>query len=273
MITYDVDAAPLKITWGSDPYVCNYTRQYTDYFTVFEGCSLNGAVPSDGFPCLNYEPASMTCKSCAPSYYLSSEGACITNTTCPPRQYFHFGSCYQVNSLCGDYDSFTGACLSCANPNDYNLLNGSCIRKDIICGPRQYQLNNVCYNVSDSCDTFDSNNGNCLSCKNSTYFTILNGSCTEIKFSCPPGQFAVELSCLPIPAECINFDTNSKICMQCIRGYSLQSGTCTKITCAARYYPSISGACTEVSPLCDQYDPISGNCLNCSYAGYSVFNG
>jgi hypothetical protein len=123
----------MKITWQSDAYACNYTQQYSDYFSVFQGCLSKQAVPSAGFPCLLYDEVTLTCTACVPSYNLSSEGTCIANTTCPSRQYYHFGQCLEVSILCGNYDSFTGACLTCANTADYDLVNGTCIHKTVSC--------------------------------------------------------------------------------------------------------------------------------------------
>ena len=144
---------------------------------------------------------------------------CLANTTCPPRQYYSYGVCLNVSSTCGSFDSFTGACLNCNDPANYDFNNGSCIRKSVTCLPNQWQSNYTCFNASISCATFDPNTGKCLTCISNLYQLNNDGSCTLIVVNCPQGQYAVGLNCVTIPLECLNFDKTLGKCLSCIKGY------------------------------------------------------
>lgn len=124
---------------------------------------------------------------------------CVTNITCPARQYFHFGVCYNVSEKCGDFDYFTGACLSCKDNLNYNLINGTCVLKDVTCGPRQWKSNSVCYDVSSTCGNFDPATGHCLDCVSFLYKLNGDGSCTKIIVVCEPGQYVDGITCVNIP--------------------------------------------------------------------------
>lgn len=207
MITYDVDAPVMRVSWQTETYACGFDSQYSDFYSIFQGCTMN--TTENGFPCIAYDPYLQVCTNCLSGYYLN-EGRCFFNTTCPSRQYFSYGKCYPVNPLCNLFDPFTGNCLTCLNTNNL-IVNGSCVANVIICGPRQYLLNNQCVNVSSLCDAFNSDNGICLTCVNSSY-ELVNGSCVLRTVTCLLNQYLDGLTCVNIPSECFNFNVSTKIC-------------------------------------------------------------
>ena len=259
------------LSFYSDSYACPYTSGYADFYTTFPGCTTPKA--NSGLPCMVYDPNLAICSQCVQGYVLTN-GACIANTTCPARQYFSYGVCVNVSSLCGAFDSFTGACLNCSDPVNYDFNNGSCIRKAVTCAANQWQTNYTCYNASITCATFDPNTGKCLTCLSNLYQLNTDGSCTLIVVNCPQGQYAVGLNCVTIPVECLNFDRAIGKCLSCIKGFFVEGGVCKRIVCPDGQVPSGYGIfCVNVSPLCDVYDSLTGDCLSCKQKGYTVREG
>jgi hypothetical protein len=212
----------MALAFNTDPYVCPYSG-YADIRGIFQGCTPK--VSDNGLPCASYDPVTSICALCVSGYTLVN-GSCIANTTCPPRQYFHFGSCYNVSATCGSFDAFTGLCLNCSDSANYDLINGTCLHKAVTCAANQWQTNYTCYNASSVCATFDPNSGKCLTCLSNLYQLNSDGTCTLIVVTCPSGQYAVGLSCVTIPVECLHFDTTLGKCLSCIKGYFVQNGVC-----------------------------------------------
>lgn len=156
-----------------------------------------------------------------------------------------------MSPLCGNFDPFTGSCLTCNNSFLFSLANGSCHYNDP-CGPKQIIFNNSCQNVSSKCDTFDTISGNCLTCLNPTSYQLINGTCSLINVTCQPNQYEVNLTCLDIPAECINFDTVKGVCLSCIKGFSQNTaGVCKRVICPNGFVISqTQNECVITSPLC-----------------------
>lgn len=152
-------------------------------------------------PCL--ETVNSKCTKCLPTYYIE-DGRCFTDINCPPRKYRRYGQCIDVSPLCGNFDFYTGFCLNCADPIFYTLISatGICLRRDVICGSRQFNINNVCFDVSPTCNTFEVNTGKCLTCINNLYRLNIDGTCTLIILNCPSGQYQDGLLCVTIPLEC-----------------------------------------------------------------------
>ena len=197
----------------------------------------------------------------------------MANTQCPPRKYFRFGECLDVNVQCDTFNAFTGDCLSCKDPN-FILGNGTCTPKKVTCAANQWVSNFTCLNVSASCGTFDPNTGKCLTCVSNLFQLNADGTCTAIIVNCPPGQYAEGLQCIAIPVECVQFDRTLKKCTGCIFGFFVENGVCTKVVCPPRQVPSRFGLfCVDVSPLCKDFDPLTGDCLSCNIAGEVVRNG
>jgi hypothetical protein len=259
-----------RITFQTDAYACPYNSEYGDYYSNFQGCSSK--TTSNGAPCASYDSVTQICSLCISGYSLVN-GSCIANTTCPARQYFHFGQCLAVDANCGDFDAFTGACLTCADPANFDLADGSCVHKAVTCAGNQWQTNYTCFNASPACATF-SPSGACLTCVSNLYRLNPDGTCTLIVVVCPQGQYAVGLDCITVPVDCLNFDTVLGKCLACVQGYFVQNGTCQRIVCPAGQVPSKYGIfCVNVSALCATFDALSGDCLSCANSNHAVRNG
>jgi len=137
----------ISIKFKTDQYQCPYSSDYSDYNGVFQGCST--IVPTQGFPCINFDNAIMTCLACYPPYIANPQGVCIQDTSCPGGKYYSYGQCYDVIANCDQFDSFGGYCPTCKT--GYNLksyANNSqyCEQGDPNCGPNQYLKGKVCQN-------------------------------------------------------------------------------------------------------------------------------
>jgi hypothetical protein len=153
-------------------------------------------------------------------------------------------------------------------------MNGTCLHKAVTCAANQWQTNYTCYNASSVCATFDPNSGKCLTCLSNLYQLNSDGTCTLIVVTCPSGQYAVGLTCVTIPVECLHFDTTLGKCLSCIKRFFVQNGVCQRIVCPNGQVPSNYGIfCVDASPLCADYDSVTGDCLSCKYSGYAVRDG
>lgn len=134
----------------------------------------------------------------------------------------------------------SGVCVvSSQDPN--------CIRPDtaksgcLQCAAKYFIDNSTgkCRQVSPLCQTFNPNNGACLTCF-SGY--VISGS------------------------TCI-FSTASNSDSKC---QTISNGTCQK--CYSGYFINLNGICTQFNPLCKTSDSANGACLSC-YPGYTLNNG
>jgi hypothetical protein len=146
---------------------------------------LNGTCYEVTNFCVNFEKIGGSCINCGLGYALNQ-----TTNVCYPincsQRYFadNLGNCIKISDLCTDYKQIGGQCTGCIpgyvlvnntclqglfhNPcsNDSILqADGTCVQSTVKCGPFQYIINNQCFNVSDSCGTWNSSNGRCLTCK------------------------------------------------------------------------------------------------------------
>jgi hypothetical protein len=263
----------IRITFQSDAYACPYLSTYPDFYSNFQPCTTSVATNAPGYPCLVYNAATQTCTQCVVSYVLVNS-TCTVNTTCPAGQYFHFGSCYNASTSCATFDPFTGYCLTCVDPLNY-VVNGQCVPNPALivnCTARQYVINNKCFDVSAVCATFNSTNGNCLTCV--ANYTLNNGACFPAPANCSVNQYVRGNVCYNIPANCPSFNNVTGACIACAQGYYVNNGQCVQIICPTGQVPSKYGFfCIAVSPLCGNYDQLTGNCLTCAQADYIVSNG
>lgn len=70
----------INLKYKTDQFECPYDSSYSDYNGVFQGCST--VVPTQGFPCINFDNARGTCLACSYGYVVSDQGICFSNTNC-----------------------------------------------------------------------------------------------------------------------------------------------------------------------------------------------
>jgi hypothetical protein len=263
----------IRLTFQSDAYSCPYSSAYPDFYSNFQPCTTAAVVTTPGYPCLVYNTVTQTCSQCVVGYTLVNN-TCTVNTTCPARQYYHFGNCYPVDASCNTFDVYTGYCLSCVNTLNY-VVNGLCVPNPALivnCTSRQYAINNKCFDVSALCLTFNANNGSCITCV--AGYTVNNGACFPTPVVCAANQYIQNNVCINIPANCPNFNATSGLCVACSQGYYVNNGKCVKIICPTGQVPSKYGFfCIAVSPLCGNYDQLTGDCTTCAQTDYVVSNG
>ena len=136
--------------------------------------------------------------------------------------------CAPVHPLCKDFNTTTGACLSCY---PYYQLSGT--RCEPIAQPDPY------------CLAYEGNA--CSSCSQGYY--ISNGKCQQINPSCRTSN------------------SSTGECLSCYEGYVLRNAGCSRSDsncrtfnaeercefCVEWFYP-LNGICTPVSPLCKTYN-------------------
>ena len=240
LVRYDPSLYPsdtVIFTWQTDSYPCPFNPSFPDYYKNFQGCS-NSQSPQKGYPCKFYNQNTKQCTGCIEGYTLIS-GFCQIGTECPQRHYYKFGKCIKVSDLCLDFDYFTGDCVSCQDALNYDLVKGICVVKQVQCGVRQWKKDSTCFDVSQSCGSFDATNGKCLNCVSRSFQLNTDGTCTKIVIVCQPGQYIDGLECINIPVDCDDFDLAFKICRKCIIGYNLDfTGKCTRLQCPQGEFPS-----------------------------------
>ena len=167
----------------------------------------------------------------------------------------------------------------------------------------------VCSPVSDQCATWNSVNGNCLSCYGG--YLLQSGACvvnpspfnggSNPLCSTWAGTQCIKCStrcffdaagiCTSVSDQCQTYDPSNGYCFTCYAGYSLANGVCTAsptsipsdvgcstwnaaqsvcLACSHRFY--FNGAqCMPVSDQCQIWD-VTGQCTAC-YSGYDLING
>lgn len=137
-----------------------------------------------------FNPSNGYCLACVNMLQIVTQyGECVS---CEPRQFVWGGKCHNVNPICLEFNPYGGSCYSCIDT--YILISGSCWScnnlaheqcKSYECGIRQYYdtTTKSCKDVSPLCQTFNSINWGCTSCKNSAIKPI-NGDCIESSSLC-----------------------------------------------------------------------------------------
>lgn len=170
-----------------------------------------------------------------------------------------------------------------------------------------FSPNGICLIANPICKTFDTSNGNCLSCYDS--FELFGGNCLKSNQSisdpncaeflqgicakCSAGFFFKDDGmCGLVNSNCKTFDAVSGNCLTCYLGFSLSGGSCVAgnssssaidpncaafaagacVRCSRNFYFGANGACVAVNPLCQTFDPSNGNCLSC-YQSYVLSSG
>lgn len=140
------------LEFRTNSYPCPYPTSQSDVYSIFTGCSSTDTGYTFGLPCTNNDFSTGACLSCLYGFTLYN-GKCLTNTACGPRQYFHFGDCYPVDTSCNTFDYYTGACTSCVNSGQI-AKDGQCVNEngtgnEITCPTNTHQYLTYC--IPDSC--------------------------------------------------------------------------------------------------------------------------
>ena len=147
----------------------------------------------------------MTCTQCFSFFYIAPNGKCVA-----------------VSSLCKDYNTTNGWCISCWPGYDLNKTTGACAQQNI--AQSNTQNNNTKSSQPTTTNTnspttnnqqTDSNcqqfNGNtCVSCFNFYYVSPQTGKCTAVS------------------SLCMDYNRQNGWCTSCWPGYTLnqQTGAC-----------------------------------------------
>ncbi len=161
-----------------------------------------------------------------------------------------FGICQEVNTLCNTYDN-RGNCLSCYP--GFTLVSGTCLKEQkqisddncktwdksvcVECSFGAFFLpNRTCKAANPLCKTFNTSNGDCLTCYDS--FEVSKGNCIKSNQSLND-------------ANCAEFFGD--ICLKCSKGFIFLD----------------NGKCGLVDPSCQNFSIMTGECTSC-YMGYSL---
>ena len=151
---------------------------------------------------------------------------------CAPRAYSLNGKCTAINTLCATWENTMGMCTSCYS--GYLLQGGACILNNqavnsnplcqifngsvcLKCATRAYFANNgVCVGVSDTCNGYNIENGQCSSCYNG--WVLRNGRCDLFQVSVP--SLNPDIYCAK--------SGDSGGCVACFYGFVLRNGRCVQ---------------------------------------------
>lgn len=261
----------IRMTFQTSKYTCPFSKDFPDSNLNFQGCSqepVKDPTQKNTDPyCINVDSSSQLCNTCIFGY-APTAGVCVPTNPCSDRQYYRFGSCFDVSPLCGTFNKITGDCTSCSNPT-YIVRSGLCIPDPSIvtCGSRQYKVNNRCIDVSSLCGQFNPNNGNCITCSIPDY-EVQGGNCVRKqiveppKITCLGNQYLSPTTklCKDIPPNCPSFDATTESCAVCTWGYRPNSsGGCSLIICSFGQVLASDGTrCIDMPPNCAQYDSRKG---------------
>lgn len=321
---------------------CTKVSELCKDFNVQNGkctsCISTGFTLTDGI-CVDPNCVSRiggACSVCVPNFlYSSTEKICkLNDPNCKTlaiasclecKQDFYVSSeklCKTLPLNCQSADP-SGTCLSCAS--GFEIYKGGCIKTLIIpncisvdsfnnrclnCADRFFASGNACVPVSPSCNTYNANNGWCLSCKGTNMALQADGSCVV---QAPPQQTQQVIQ--------TSVQTNSQFGQQTAggqqgssqsqsqqsgqsSGVQVQSSTGTAynqqisiinqqvtnggtqifsdvncreynggrcMRCSNRYFVNPDNRCVPVNPLCKEANQ-AGECTLC-YPGYRVESG
>jgi len=308
-----VASDPLCKTFNDANGAC--TSCYGGYYLDAGQCLRSPVVP-DGNPV----PADALCAKW-------SNGVCVQ---CSRSAYFRNGVCTQSDPLCKTFDQSNGNCLSCYA--GYVLNGGNCVRapdsqaegpSDLLCAKwngnvcvscatAAYFKNGICVASDPLCKTFDSSNGNCLTCY--AGYDLYQGKCWKSAVTadstgpsdalcakwngnvcavCARSAYFKNGVCVASDPLCKTFDSVNGWCTSCYSGYNLNNGRCVLAEAAPASGPSDilcakwsngacvscataayfrNGICVASDPLCRTFDSSNGWCLSC-YSGYVLSAG
>ena len=178
--------------------------------------------------------AQNTCISCKDRYYM----------------YSYLSLCLPVSPICKDYNTTTGACITCID--GFAMTSGTCQPSFSMIPVSKNQAN---------CATFNNVSQACEKCNDG--FVLLAGAC------------------LTSVANCDVYQADGK-CAKCLAGYTINGALCAKIQivtyvidanckvndgfkctqCNDGYMLTIQYTCVKTSPLCSVYSP-NGVCTAC----------
>jgi len=254
-----------------------------------------------------------------------------TCTSCLLGYYLAAGVCSPASSLCYTYDMKNGNCTNCYN--GYTLSGPTCISSTATnanatnatttnttttpnatitnttitpnttttsnssCSIGFYLNNNtgICTQVDPSCNTYNPNTGECLSCYTGStlsgsicvFLSSIDPNCNTFSgltcTDCYNGFFIGSSGlCTPANPICQNYSMTTGQCLSCHTGYELNGTTCVQlstlvpdcstftgiicISCINGYYLN-NGSCFPGNPLCSTYNMTGGSCLSC-FQGY-----
>ncbi len=104
-----------------------------------------------------------------------------------------------------------------------------------------------------NCYACNAINNVCMTCNPG--YTLTNGQCTPLNFSCLPGCVNTTNSCV------YNWNTGKGECTQCMPGNLLYNGQCYSSTCNIQN-------CT----MCSPWDAANTNCLRCAQS-FTLYDG
>lgn len=147
------------------------------------------------------------------------------------------------------------------------LISGKCY-SNFTCGARQYIEFEQCFNVSDTCATFDVFTGFCLTCIDNTYALNANGTCNKIIPTCGARQFIKNYLCVDVSPSCNTFDVNTGFCLTCVNStyFEVDSGECVLIIHICdngEYYSYSQAACVIIPTECFNFDVVLEKCGTC----------
>lgn len=286
--------------------------------------------------CKTFNDQNGACTSCFAGYQVQGAGCVVSNATqgdpfckkfdsnntcvqCADRYYMNLKVCTLISVFCNQYNSITGACLSCYSGfkisgsqcvQDNSTLDQNCANwNGTVCAQcafgSYFDINHVCQIVDPLCATFNSTNGNCLTCYSS--YILKGGKCVKdtnnsvtdpfcanfqngICLSCSKGYyFYADGECSAVSSLCKTYDAINGNCLSCFAGFSLSGYLCVPsndttrdpncqsfanntnacLACSSGYFFNVNGICALANPLCRTWNSSNGNCLTC-YSGYAI---
>lgn len=227
--------------------------------------------------CDTFDPFQGFCLTCKQNYIVNTRGICEppfyppqSYNGCGPRQYLSGTSCLQVDPSCGQFDIYSGACITCVDSTDLlDRSTGLCVKTVDICQDRYYfsSLTRTCQEVSMFCDTYDKGTGYCLTCKQG--LTIFRGGCLYLT-PCARNEYrSQEGLCVQADPSCEEADQSTGTCKTCLPGYELNTGG---ICCYSQNYLLTPKCKAVLAENCVQQRAVILNCERCA-SGYMLING
>ena len=216
-------------------------------------------------------------------YFRSSAQTCVTQ--CVEGEYLSAGTCLTCSNTCltcliygaGFTDGNGTYCLTC--PSTKLLSGTTCVGS---CPAGSYaNVNLVCLSCMANCLTCNSSD-TCSACQ--TAYSLMSNQCLT---ACPASYVSYinpvssQAACLGCPANCISCSSAATpLCLNCVSGYYLYSGSCVGDCSSVSLYVSYGGSCAACEcETCSVYsyactaclapkNLLQGQCLSTCPSGY-----
>lgn len=198
----------VHLSYKTGNYSCPATAEYQDSNDIFKNCLPMSSEQLTG--CMNYDYSLMSCVGCQ-SDYLLQNGRCYLIKECGLDQYFDQGKCLDIIANCINYEFIGGKCKNCVD--GYLLYSGENLQFCYFDTSKQLPQPTTTTPQDTTKVTTTANNSS--STTKYTYPSPTLPTPKTTKIVCDVGSYELNGICVLNPLNCLSFDVNLQMCLNC----------------------------------------------------------